>query len=345
MKKNTLIIVIIIVAIFSLHVTLELFLPAQGSDSYHEIEIPKKATFRQAVNILADEQLIRDKNIFLALGKISGIDKRIIPGFYSIWGTMNPLDIFKALRDGQIIKYNIRVKEGDSIFDIADIFADKGLLSKGDFIELTRDPDFLSFYDIKSQSLEGYLYPDTYKVPKGISASETIGMMINKMREQYSDELLVRTDEIGMTVNEVLTLASIIEKEAVLDSERSVISAVYHNRLNLKMKLQADPTAIYGIKRSRERITRADLLRKTPYNTYAFKGLPPGPIASPSIKSIVAALYPADVSYLYFVSKDDVSHYFSSTAEEHLKAVRLYREWKEELKSEPAMTKQDDNTS
>ena len=345
MRKNALIIITIIVTIFSLHVTLELFLPAHSSDSYHEIEIPKKATFRQAVNILADEQLIRDKNIFLALGRISGIDKKILPGFYSIWGTMSPLDIFKALRDGQIIEYNIRVQEGDSIFDIADTFSEIGLLSKGDFIELSRDPEFLSFYDIESQSLEGYLYPDTYKVPKGISASETIAMMINKMREQYSDELLVRTDEIGMTVNEVLTLASIIEKEAVLDSERPVISAVYHNRLDLKMKLQADPTAIYGIIRSRKRITRADLLRKTPYNTYAFKGLPPGPIASPSIKSIVAALYPADVAYLFFVSKDDVSHYFSSTAKEHLEGVRLYREWKEELKSQPATTEQDDNTS
>ncbi len=345
MKKNLLIIAFCIVAIFALHITVELFMPAQGRDTYHEIEIPQKTTFREAVDILADAKLIRDKNIFLALGRISGIDKKLSPGFYSIWGTMSPFAIFEALRDGQIIEYKLRVREGDSIFDIADTFAEIGLLSKGDFIELSKDPHFLSRYNIESESIEGYLYPDTYKVPKGIGAVETIGMMINRMREQYSDQLLARTEELGMTVNEILTLASIIEKEAVLDSERALISAVYHNRLNMKMKLQADPTAIYGVKSSRKRITRADLLRKTPYNTYAFKGLPPGPIASPTVESIVAALYPANVSYLYFVSKDDIRHHFSTTGKEHLNAVRFYREKRKELEDETAVSEPDDNTS
>jgi UPF0755 protein len=153
--------------------------------------------------------------------------------------------------------------------------------------------------------------------------------MIDRMREKYSHELLARTEEIGMTERKVLTLASIIEKEAVVDSERPLISAVYHNRLKKNMLLQADPTAIYGIKSSREKITSKDLQRKTLYNTYVIKGLPPGPIASPGIKSIIAALYPAVVPYVYFVSNNDGSHQFSVTAKEHLAAVKSYREKKQ----------------
>ena len=128
-----------------------------------------------------------------------------------------------------------------------------------------------------------------------------------------------------MSEREVLTLASIIEKEALFNRERPLISAVYHNRLKKKMRLQADPTVVYGIKRMQDGITRADLKRVTPYNTYVIYGLPPGPIASPGIKSIKAALYPADVEYMYFVSKNDGTHYFSKTGTEHLKAVMLYQ--------------------
>jgi UPF0755 protein len=149
-------------------------------------------------------------------------------------------------------------------------------------------------------------------------------------------------DEKGMTENELLTLASIIEKEAVVDSERPLISAVYHNRLKKNMLLQADPTAIYGIKSSREKITREDLLRITPYNTYKIKGLPPGPIASPGLKSIEAALYPANVPYIYFVSLDDRSHQFSKTLEEHMQAVKQYRLRQQEIKDN---AKEENNAS
>jgi UPF0755 protein len=154
-------------------------------------------------------------------------------------------------------------------------------------------------------------------------------MMINKMREKYSGKLRARTSEIGLSEREVLTLASIIEKEAATDEERPLISAVYNNRLRKGIPLQADPTCIYGIKRFREKITTKDLLRRTPYNTYVIKGLPPGPIASPGIKSIIAAMYPADVPYIYFVSKNDGTHTFSVTREEHISAVKSYREKKQ----------------
>jgi UPF0755 protein len=163
-----------------------------------------------------------------------------------------------------------------------------------------------------------------------MKTEEALDIMISKMREKLTDKLNARIQELGMTENLILTLASIIEKEAVIDSERELISAVYHNRLRKNMLLQADPTAIYGVKSSKERITLSDLQRKTAYNTYVNKGLPPGPIASPGIKSIMAALYPANVPYIYFVAQDDRSHRFSETAAQHTEAVKSYRMMKQE---------------
>ncbi len=309
----------------------EMLVPAQKANTNTEIEIPKGATYRQAVEILSDEKLIRDKKLFLLLGRLTGSDRKIRAGYYSIWAGMSPLDIFKVLRKGQIIEYEIKVLEGDSLLEIAEAFSRTGIITKEAFMKLSDSPDLLSAYSIKSPSIEGYIFPDTYLIPKGMRVEEALGTMINRMREKYSSELQKST-ETGMTENEVLTLASIIEKEAVVDSERPLISAVYRNRLRKKIPLQADPTSIYGIKSSKETITKTDLQRKTPYNTYVIRGLPPGPIASPGLKSLHAALHPADVPYLYFVSRDDRTHQFSTTIEEHANAVRLYRERKQEMK-------------
>ncbi|HYA32215.1 MAG TPA: endolytic transglycosylase MltG, partial [Thermodesulfovibrionales bacterium] len=146
-----------------------------------------------------------------------------------------------------------------------------------------------------------------------------------RLREKYDDDMTARTLEMDISEREVLTMASIVEKEAITDHERPVIAAVYYNRLRRNMPLQADPTAVYGVKGSSEKITRDDLLRRTPYNTYMIKGLPPGPIASPGLKSIQAALNPADVPFLYFVSNNDGTHKFSVTLSNHEEAVKEYR--------------------
>ena len=314
------------------YIAFEMLVPAQTGNKKLEIEIPRGSTFRQAVDILYDRKLIRDKNIFMLVGRLTGADRKIRAGFYSIWSSMSPFDIFKIIRRGQIVEYEIKILEGDSLLEISEQFEKNGIMKKEEFINLAHDPDFLASYRIESKSIEGYIFPDTYRIPKGISPKDALGSMIDKMREKFSFEILARMEKMGMTENQVLTLASIIEKEAVVDSERPLISAVYHNRLKKKMQLQADPTSIYGIKSSREKITLEDLRRKTPYNTYQIKGLPPGPIASPGLKSIMAALYPADVPYIYFVSLDDRTHQFSTTAEEHIEAVKLYRQWQQEIK-------------
>lgn len=332
MKKNLFIIFSGIILVILSYIGFELLVPVQPRGGKIEIEIPQGATFRRAMEILYDQRLIRDKNIFLLIGRLTGADRKIRAGFYSIWSNMSPLDIFKILRRGQIIEYEIKILEGDSLLEIADYFEKAGIIKKEEFMKLAKNRAFLNSYKIEAKSIEGYIFPDTYKIPKGIQPEKAIGSMIDKMNEKFSYELLGRMEDMSMTVNEVLTLASIIEKESVIDSERPLISAVYHNRLKKHMRLQADPTSIYGIKSSKDKITKEDLLRKTPYNTYQIKGLPPGPIASPGLKSIMAALYPADVPYIFFVSLDNRAHQFSTTIEDHNRAVKLYRQKQQELK-------------
>ena len=303
----------------------QLFIPSYIGSTQLEVQIPEGATYKQAVNILYKNNLIRDKNIFIILGKLTGLDRKIRYGYYSFWGRMSPFQVFMHLKEGKIIEYEVTIVEGDSLPEIGTKLAAAKIMTIDKFNQLVRDSDFLRIKGIDSPSMEGYLFPQTYKIPKGVNPRTVLKDMVSLLREAYTDELRARTKKIGWNENSVLTLASIIEKEAVTDEERPIISAVYHNRINLGMPLQADPTAIYGVKSSKLKITRNDLKKRTDYNTYAIRGLPPGPIASPGIKSIIAALYPAKVPYLYFVSQNNGTHYFSKTMAEHSAAIRRIR--------------------
>lgn len=328
MKRNLIIIAAAIIFIFGLYIITEFIIPLPFGNRTIEFEVRRGQTFREVINSLFDKGLIRDRGLFLILGRLTGIDKNIKAGFYPLLGNMTPLQIFDALRMGKIIEYEITILPGDSLIEIGEKFSSLGIMTKEEFDRLSKDKDLLIELDIDAPSLEGYLFPDTYRFPKGFEAKEILKTIVGRLREVLDTEMLSRAFEIGMSEREVLTLASIIEKEAVVDEERPIISAVYHNRLRKNMPLQADPTSIYGIKSSKESITKKDLLRKTPYNTYVIKGLPPGPIASPGLKSIMAALYPEDAPYLYFVSNNDGTHSFSVTLNEHERAVREYREKK-----------------
>lgn len=342
MKKNILSILLSIVFLYLGFIIIEFTSPLPETKKNSEIHIPDGATFRQAVEILDKNGLIRDKKLFIIVGRVTGLHRKIRAGYYSITGKKSPWDILMLLKRGQIIEYEITITEGDSLREIGEKLFGTNILDEEEFIEITKDRDFLKKYNIDAPSVEGYIFPDTYKLPKGIEPQDAIGMMVNKMREKFSFGLRLQAKALGLTEREVLTLASIIEKEAVIDYERPIISAVYHNRLRRRMPLQADPTAVYGVKGSGEVITIKDLRRKTPYNTYIIKGLPPGPIASPSLKSIIAALYPADVPYLYFVSNNDGTHTFSVTVAEHLKAVKAFREKKRTAKNKPVVAEKPD---
>lgn len=303
---------------------LELFLPVRVDEPV-EIHVEEGMVFSDVVRRLGEKGLLRDGNAVLLLGRITGIDREIKSGFYEFRGSISPYGVVDRLLEGRTVEFDVTIPEGYNIWQIARLLDDRGVVTEESFLTLATDRAFLAGLGIDAPSVEGYIFPDTYRLPKGMDARDLLRRMVSEMRRRFSPEMKQRAAELGLTEREVLTLASIIEKEAVLDEERPLISAVFHNRLRMGMPLQADPTSIYGVKSPSEGITVADLRRRTPYNTYLISGLPPGPIASPGMKSILAALYPADVDYLYFVSSNNGRHHFSSTEAEHRRAVRTYR--------------------
>lgn len=303
---------------------LTLATPVSSENKWKEVQIPEGSTFSQGISILKKEEIIKNEFILLILSRIARTDRRLRAGYYNLNTSMSHWEVFNRLRKGMIVQYAITVPEGSTLEDIKLKLKSLNLIDDNSW-QLVTSKDFLAFLNVDAPSLEGYLYPDTYNFAKGADPKDIFSIMVHRLRENLNLSLKQRAKELNMSEKEVLTLASIIEKEAQIDSERPIISAVYHNRLKKKMRLQADPTVVYGIKRISDGITRSDLRRDTPYNTYVKEGLPPGPIASPGIKSIKAALYPADVGYIYFVSKNDGTHYFSRTSEEHVNAVMLYQ--------------------
>jgi UPF0755 protein len=303
---------------------LSLFMPMSFEDQWKEIIIPEGYTYSQGLSILKQEGIIKSEFVLLLLGRIARIDRKLRAGYYNLNNSMNLLEVFNHLRRGMIVQYTITIPEGDTLEDVKLKLENVNMIDD-DSWKLVRDKEFLLSLNIDAPSLEGSLYPDTYSFAKGADPKDVFRIMVFRLRQHFNEQLRKRAQELGMNENEVLTLASIIEKEAVFNYERPLISAVYHNRLRKNMRLQADPTVVYGIKRMQDGITRRDLKRKTAYNTYIISGLPPGPIASPGIKSIKAALYPSDVDYMYFVSKNNGMHHFSRTGKEHLEAVLLYQ--------------------
>lgn len=328
--KSILLIAGAILVLLAGYLGFQLFTPVTLAEKELEVEIPQGSSFRQALSILSSHQLIGDATLFLFVGKMMGVDKRIRAGFYSFSSGMTPWEVFGRLRTGKIVEREVTILEGDSLPEIREKLVAKKIMSAERYDTLIRDGKLLSSIEVRAPSLEGYLFPQTYRFPKGMDAEQVFRHMVQMMRHEFSDEMRKRAAELGWSENQVLTLASIIEKEAQLDKERPVVSAVYHNRIIRGMPLQADPTAIYGVKDSRQKITKKDLRRETPFNTYVIKGLPPGPIASPGLKSIQAALYPANVTYLYFVARGDGTHIFSNTLSEHEAAIRRVRSAQEE---------------
>lgn len=322
--KEIIAILVSLVFFIAVYVVIYLIMPVSGESKWKEVEIPQGASYSRGIDILAREGFIKNKPIFLLMGRLTRTDRTMKAGYYNLNTFMNPLEIFDRLRKGMILEFMVTIPEGSTLDDIRLKLKELGLIDDTTW-RLTTDRSFLASLKIEAPSIEGYLFPDSYNFAKGTDGKYIFTIMVQRMREKYDESLMKRADVLGMNENEVLTLASIIEKEAVHDSERPRISAVYHNRLKKNMKLQADPTVIYGLRERPKRIRYIDLMRSTPYNTYVIYGLPPGPIASPGINSIRAALYPEDTGYLFFVSMNNGRHFFSRSGAEHVKAVTLYR--------------------
>ena len=282
-------------------------------------------TFQHVATLLEHEGLIKSSSVFVLLGKSQSADRKVHAGEYELNPGMTPAEILSKLLNGQVLLHPLTIPEGLTITQIADVVSQQGLTDREEFLRLAKDREFIVSLGIKAETLEGYLYPNTYKFPRGIKAREVLVAMVEQLGQEVGPDLLARMQELKMTMHEVLTLASVIEKETGSGGERPEISAVFHNRLKKHIPLQSDPTVIYGLPAFDGNLHKKDLSSPSPYNTYRVQGLPPGPIANPGIQAIRATLYPSDSRSLYFVSRNDGTHQFSSTLIEHNKAVEKYQ--------------------
>ena len=289
------------------------------------VVIPEGAAFQQVAALLEQEQLIKSRSAFVWLGKSQEADRKIHPGEYEFNAAMPPAEILAKMIAGRIVLHSVTIPEGYTLNQIADVLADHRITDRADFLKVAADKSFITSLGIAADTLEGYLYPDTYRFARPTSGKEVIRAMVDQLGQVMTPEWQTRAKDIRMTVHEVLTLASVIEKETGSGGERPQIASVFHNRLKKRIPLQSDPTVIYALPNFDGNLRKKDLSNPSPYNTYRWAGLPPGPIASPGADSIRAALFPALSSYLYFVSKNDGTHQFSATLVEHNKAVEKYQ--------------------
>jgi UPF0755 protein len=272
-------------------------------------------------------------------------NQRFKAGDYEFKSPISPRRVIDILVRAEIATREYTIPEGYNQFDVARVLAGLPALKQREtspekVLGLFKKTSLIADIDPEARTLEGYLFPDTYEYTANTTREQQVEAMVKRFRKVYTPEMQKRAEELGMTARQVVTLASLIEKEARVDSERELISSVFHRRLKMGIPLACDPTLIYAAlieNKYRGKIYRSDLERKSPYNTYKNAGLPPGPIASPGRRSIQAALYPADTNYLYFVvdaTKNDGSHKFSSTSSEHDAAVRRLREQEREQSSQ-----------
>ena len=275
---------------------------------------------------------ITNENIFEVATKIRGLDTSIPVGTFLMQNVKVNHDIINHLVFGNPERKKVTLLEGWNIKQTSNHLSKEMGFDYNTIVEIINNTSFINSLGIKSQSLEGYLYPDTYYFFEGENVNSVIKRLVKEYKYFWTDSNITKASSISLTQHQVLTLASIIEGEAIYDSERPIISAVYHNRLKRGMKLQADPTVQYIIKDGPRRLLIKDLRIKSPYNTYLYEGLPPGPINSPGFKSLNAALYPDKNDYLYFVAKGDGYHTFSKNEKEHERAKRAFQRVRKKVK-------------
>lgn len=297
------------------------------------VYIPPGTGLTGIQDILVQEEVMDDDIRFPLLARITGTAARLKAGEYSLRGDITPLALLEKLAKGDIYYRSVTIPEGATLARIGELLHDRLGYDLGEFMGLVHEKEFIASLDLTFPSLEGYLFPDTYYITRGQSMKEVVAMMVDRFRKIYAELVAEagpdnpRLEELSS--HEIVILASIVEKETGFAAERPLIAAVFLNRLKKRMRLQADPTVIYGLPDFDGNLTKKDLRTPTPYNTYTRPGLPAGPIANPGKESLRAVLNPADVPYLYFVAGENGSHYFSITLREHNRAVYRYQKKRE----------------
>jgi UPF0755 protein len=328
----------------------ECTLPVSETGKNQVVLIPTGSTFSSVAQLLETKGLIKSKRAFYCLAWWEDATTRIKAGEYALSPTQTPVEILDYLVQGKIRQYMVTIPEGYNLFQIDDLLANAKLISSDSFLNVARDKNILRTLGIKADSAEGYIYPDTYQFTRDATAHEMLRTFVNHFWEVWnSEEFSRRTEELGVQIHDIVTIASIVEKEAMRSRERPLIACVFWNRLKKNIPLQADPTVHYGIlvetKVKKRRLRWKDLRKKTPYNTYVSKGLPKGPISNPGKESIRATLHPSKKDYLFFVSKNNGTHYFSRTLAEHNRAVDQYqrrRKYRPIKKANPVPTQTTD---
>ena len=289
------------------------------------IEVDPGQTLKSVSKKLQDMGAITDAQKFYWYGRLKGADKKIRVGEYAVAANMTPVEILRVIMSGKSLERPITVTEGMNIFEIAEVTHRQGMISREDFLAAAKNAALAKELTGENvTTLEGYLFPETYNITRFTNAEALLRMMVARFNDVYKD-----IPSSTMSKADLVTLASIIEKETGAPEERPMISSVFHNRMKKGMRLQTDPTVVYGIFAATgqwdKNISRADLLNDTPYNTYTRSGLPPGPISNPGKEALIAASRPAQTDFLYFVSRNDGTHVFSGTYEAHNKAVQSFQ--------------------
>jgi peptidoglycan lytic transglycosylase G len=299
--------------------------PFRASAGFVVLSVPAGQGFGSTTEELIRAGVIHKPHWFRWFARLYGYDRAIKAGEYRLSAAMTPAEVLQELVSGKVLLHRLTVPEGSTCHQIAALVAAVGFSNAARFEKLTRDPGFVHQLGLPGESFEGYLFPDTYFFPKGATARDIIETMVRRFQSVMTPQWRARAAALKMSIEQVTTLASMIEKETGVPSERALVSSVFHNRLKRGMRLASDPTVIYGLPHFDGNLTRAQLETHTPYNTYLIKGLPPGPIANPGRAAIEAALYPKKTDYLFFVAKGDGTHQFSTNVTAHNLAVRKYQ--------------------
>lgn len=340
------IITILILALIGGYVYIQIGPYDKNSKKDIIVEIPNGSTLTDVSNILKENKLIKNKILFKVVAKFKPNEHGVKAGKYLLNQSYSNSKILDILLSGKIYNEGIKVTipEGLTYKETIKYLTDKGIGNKEKYEKLINNPkefynefSFLKEDDIKS--LEGFLYPDTYYFEKNSTEKEVLSEMLKRFNQMYTDKFKEEQEKRGLTLQQVVNLASIVEKEAVLDEDRPMIASVFYNRLDIGMPLQSDATIQYIFDERKDRVMYKDLKIDSPYNSYVNKGLPPTPIANPGVKSIEAVLNPATSDYLYFVATMDGKNNYSKTYEEHLKHVESYKQDRDKLNQEKSKSK------
>jgi UPF0755 protein len=303
--------------------------PYKGYEAQEQfVDIPSGSGTATMARRLADAGVVRSAQVFRVAVWLRGSSRRLQAGEYRFDQPMTAADVVDKISRGDVYVRAVTFREGLTVREMASVFESAGYGRASEFIEAARKAEVVREMDPEAKDLEGYLFPDTYTLPRRTTAEQLVDRMVSRFEKVMTPELRNKAVERGFTVRQVVTLASLVEKETAKPEERPVVAGVYTNRMRIGMGLQCDPTVIYALMlagRYDGNIRKGDLQIDSPYNTYRYAGLPPGPIAAPGEASLRAAVEPADVPYLYFVSRNDGSHVFSTTLDEHNRNVNNFQ--------------------